>query len=382
MLKLGLLGFSLGLALVMCEVVVRVARPQQVIRPLSGVYERNDRYGWRHVPGLDEVVNTGERDARVVTDVHGFRIPGPGETPSPADADLAVLAIGDSFIEGLMVDGDQTIPKVLEQLLNERGAGSVEVVNTGTAAWGPFQYHLQSVDELARRDYDLGLVFLYTGNDFKPDREIKPADLGARHTFRLPTSLAWNEWVRAIFWPINDALEVRSHLFVLAKNQLELLRARFGFTNFYFPPIHRTDLDLDRYWAYGFEMCGRIAEAFAAHDVPVLFVLLPADYQVRADLLARYTAAYGWDDDVLDMDLPSDAMREQFRQRPEWVLLDPLEHLRAAEPGDALFGSVDKHFTARAHRMVAEFLLPDVAAALPAPTGASPAEASAAEPAP
>ena len=64
-LKLALLGVSFTIAFGLGEAMVRVTAPQQIIRPLTGVYRRDEDYGWRHQENLDQVVNTGERNARV-----------------------------------------------------------------------------------------------------------------------------------------------------------------------------------------------------------------------------------------------------------------------------------------------------------------------------
>ncbi len=53
-------------------------------------------------------------------------------TESPADGDFRILAVGDSFTFGQGVKNDETYPRILERLLNERvGAAQCDVVNAG-----------------------------------------------------------------------------------------------------------------------------------------------------------------------------------------------------------------------------------------------------------
>lgn len=363
--SLVLFSASLAVAGGLGELLVRLVEPQQIIRPLTNIYREDQRFGWRHRAGVDEVVNTGDRPARFVSDSHGYRINAPDEYPTPDRPDRRILAVGDSFIEGLMVDSEETMPKVLERLLNESGSLSVEVVNTGTAGWGPAQYLLQIQEELPRRDYDLGIVFLYPGNDFRPPAELRVADLGERHGFEMPRELSWEEIVRAWLFPINDFLEERSHLFVLLKNRLESLRARLGLTNFYLPRIHRTDLDLGDQFDHGFEMIQTMAATFDEHGVPVVFVLVPADYQVYERRVRDYAESYGIGREILDMRIPSRELAKRFLTRPDLTLVDLLDPLRAAADGEAdLYGRIDKHLSAAGHRAAAEILLTRIAPTL------------------
>ena len=62
-----------------------------------------------------------------------------------------------------------------------------------------------------------------------------------RKTLRLPRSVAWDELVGALLAPVNDALEIRSHLFILLKNQFSTVRMRLGLTADAFPLSYRRE---------------------------------------------------------------------------------------------------------------------------------------------
>src|SRR6266487_1448811 len=137
---------SLGLAYLVGEVSVRILAPQQLI------VKR---------PDVTTTINTGERTVHVFTDGDGFRVGRAGRVESKR----RVLLLGDSFMEALQVEYEQSLAGLLEARLGTRLGETVAVRNSGVGGWDPPQYLMEARRELARERFDVVLVSVYLGND-------------------------------------------------------------------------------------------------------------------------------------------------------------------------------------------------------------------------
>ena len=351
------LAVSSLLALLLGEGLVRWLAPQQliVLRPDIWI-PADDGTGWRMAPGVDTRVNLGERTVHLGTDRRGHRI---RSQEARADPAWRVLALGDSFLAALQVEAEDTLTARLEDGLAERLAAPVEVVNTGVGGWDPNHYLIEGRRELEREHYDAVLVFLFLGNDAVAERvdRFNPKIADVRHRLRWPRSLTRNEVIKAWLYPVNDALETRSQLFILARQAAWQSLQRFGLSARRLPT---TDLVAERdspRWRITGDLCAELAAAAAARRVPALFVLLPGAYHVDAELARSYTRNLGLDPSEVDLEQTRRLLTAALAERslPTFDTTEPLRRLHNS--GARTHGEVDTHFTAAAHRAVAEMLL-------------------------
>lgn len=351
---LVLLGFSGCFALGAAEIAVRVAAPQQLIEIRPDLWQPLDTVGWGRRPDVSVVMNTGERTVTVRTDRDGFRVGAEGRR----DAASQVLLMGDSFVEALQVEYEQSFGHLLERGLADSIGRSVVVRNAGIGGWSPNHYLLRTRALVQRDSFALVVVAVFVGNDAISRRvdHMPPRTPVERHRFRFPRALSGAEFRDALLAPINDGLEVRSHLYILFKNQLSTLRMRLGLTADYLPEVYRKDeAGADR-WRLTAEVSRDLAAAAAARGVPTLFVLVPERFQVYDDEFRRYLAGFGVDSSLVDVDQPSRLLREAFEAEGLRVI-DALPAFRAASDGERLYGTVDQHFSPRGHRVLADLLL-------------------------
>ena len=146
----------------------------------------------------------------------------------------------------------------------------VALVVSGVPGWGPAQYALEVEHELARSrhdgydGYDAVLVFLFLGNDVVANRSFAPDEFQRRfdRPFRMPRAFTVAEFKAALLVPLDDFLEVRSHLYVLVDRRLENLRIRLGMSPFFMPrTLLRAMADAPA-WDLTAEICAELA-AFA-----------------------------------------------------------------------------------------------------------------------
>lgn len=342
--------FALGAA----EIAVRLAAPQQLIEIRPDLWQPIDTLGWGHRPDVSVLMNTGERTVTVRTDRDGFRV----GTEGRRDAASQVLLVGDSFVEALQVEYEQSFGHLLERGLADSLGRSVAVRNAGIGGWNPNHYLLRTRALVQRDSFALVVVAVFVGNDAISRRvdAMPPRTPVERHRFRLPRGLAGAELRDALLAPVNDALEVRSHLYILFKNQLSTLRMRMGLTADYLPQVYRRDEAGAERWDLTAEVSRDLAAAAAARGVPTLFVLVPERFQVYDDEFRRYLAGFGVDSSLVDVEQPTRLLREAFEARGLRVV-DALPVFRAASGGERLYGTVDQHLSPRGHQVLAELLL-------------------------
>jgi len=175
------------------------------------------------------------------------------------------------------------------------------------------------------------------------------------------------ELTDAILAPLNDFLEVRSHLYLLFRNRLQTLRMRLDLAPLTFPPqFLRSEAAAPR-WDVTADLLEEIHELAARRGVPALFVLIPAPFQVDSADLGRYVRGFDLDPTSIDLELPNRTLDEELSARGLWVY-DPLEAFRSAHDGGRrLFGDVDPHFTPTGNALFAELVAPLAAGLLSSP---------------
>ncbi len=352
----SLFALSVCAALLLAEVAVRFVAPQQLIQVRPDIWQPVDSLGWIKRPGVNTTVNIGDRTVLLITDDRGFRI---GSRPRPVGG-IRILLLGDSFMEALQVEYEESLAGLLETKLSERLGIPVEVWNTGVSGWDPVQYLLQARSILERDSIDLVIVALYAGNDAVPMRHdrIPPRQPNVYHKLRSPKTLKWDELIDSILYPINDFFERRSHLYLFLKTRMQTVLMRLGLTATYFPvEFLRSERESDR-WQITGSICRDIAEAATRSRTQALFVIIPTQFQVDTLVFNRYVRGFNIEPSDIDIDQPSRLLRETL-EKEGLLVIDALPALRAAHSsGQILYGSVDPHMNAAGHALLAELVVP------------------------
>jgi hypothetical protein len=357
-LRITLIPISILVTLFVLEIAVRLFMPQQLVARQPHMYKPDyNGFGWKHHANVNTVVNTGERTVQFRTDENGFRIGVSSQTSS--NPDYKILALGDSFLEALQVEYEQTMTAHIENSLSAQIGIDVVVINTGVGAWGPNQYLMQAEEELANRDYDLVLVFLFSPNDIekKSIKSYPPRMPAKKHVLRIPKNMGKAEIIDSWLYPVNDFLEERSHLYIFLKKSLSVTLAKLGLTAYYFPRTLELSYANSPSWATTADICAEIAREAHRYNVPIIFIHLPGPYTVNKETLDWYVNAFDIDPATIDVNQASRILKEEFEAR-ELILLDTSEPLRLAyESGiDSLYGKIDQHFSPNGHRVVGEYI--------------------------
>ncbi len=350
-----LLLVSLLFAAGFAEIAVRAVRPQQLILIRPDLWQPADTVGWLRRPNVDATVNTGQGTVRLITDHDGFRIGTAGRV-----AGVPVLLLGDSFVEALQVEHEESLAGLLESELSQTTGQTVAVRNAGIGGWSPSQYLIRARSVLPQENYRLVITAIYIGNDIRTERTdyVAPRQSVERHRFHLPRQFNRAALVDAALMPLNDALEEHSHLYIMLRNRLNTLRMKVGMSPLYFPrEFLKEEATSDR-WGITADVCADIKALAEAHGARALFVLIPTDYQVDPVMFNNYVRGFGIDTTTVDLEQPTRRMAEELRARGIEAIdaLPRFRELRAS--GEILYGHVDPHLSAAGHRALAELITP------------------------
>jgi hypothetical protein len=352
---LALLTASITLSLFLAEGVVRLVAPQPLILIRPDIWMPADGLGWKNRPNVDTHLNTGERDVRWRTDAQGFRI---GAAPA-GTADVNLLAIGDSFLAAEQVEDEETMVRLLQDRLSSRSGRRVRIWNTGVSGWDPNQYRLEMQRVLDASPPDGVLVFVYLGNDIieRVAAAYPPRQPDERHHLRWPRSFALSEWVEAFGYPVNDFLEVRSHLFIFARTRLKYLLMRLSMTPYTFPDTLLTRNVSTPAWGTTAGILEDLGDAAAARRIPVLFVLIPSQDEADPAEARRTAAGVGVPRNAYDLDQPHVRLGGEMERRGLTVF-DATAALRAAiaRATPDVYGRADNHLGKAGHRVMAAAL--------------------------
>lgn len=352
---------SLWAALFLGEGFVRHFYPQQLIRG-TGIYREDPQLGWRHRELKRMVVNTGEGPVLWATDERGFRVSARSQKEQKTRPEISILMIGDSFIEALSVEYEQTISSQIQQALARKYPLETEVVNAGVGAWAPGHYFLEAKRLLQKNRYDMGLIFFFIENDCLDEHPLhfESSTLEAPKTLKIPKDLGWGSLKEAVFFPVNNFLEEKSHLFLFLKKRSQILLARLKLTAYYFPDMfYRSQADSPK-WEATAGMAERIYQEFQRTQTPVLFVFIPADYQVYPERMQKYMRMFDIPAEAVDLEQPDRKLMERLNQK-KIPALDMLPIFRQeAAKGLSLYGAVDDHLNSAGHKVMAKALLPKI----------------------
>jgi lysophospholipase L1-like esterase len=367
-LNITLLVAGLALAAIIGELVVRVCAPQQLIVMNAELWKPDSSgLGWKHGSLVSSRIDLGEAMVSFISDSDGHRINSREDDDTNAHASLAILGVGDSYLEALQVQNGNSMTQVLRRQLADSMGEDVYVANPGVSGYDLGQYYLVARSELLRRHYNLGLLFFYVGNDFGYDLDtsLTPRKPAERHRFSLPRQISTAAFKQSIAYPVNDYLEETSHLFVFLKAKFNVILARMGLTAYYFPAIFQTAMDGDSIWTNTGESLETIAGLFHDNHTPLLIVIIPTPYQVHEKEFERYIHMFKIDRSHVDLELPNRLLNEQLRRR-QLQFIDLLAPLRrqSAATDKRLYGLVDNHFNEAGHSLVGQALAPEVLSVL------------------
>ncbi len=357
LVKLGLLGLGLGLALVVGEVMVRLVAPQAVWHWRPAPFVSDTEGDFRLRPGLmSRSWNRVEFDHEVRVNAMGMR----GEEPREAKSGCRMLAIGDSFTFGVGVEEDEVFHQVAARRVKELG--------TDAEAWNggiPAIEVPRAVRWLERHglaiEPDLVLLSIFLGNDLQDaSSDFAWAVINGRLAIAGARG-GLGEW-----------LYQRSHLLVFLKKSslLQGLRKRLGGAE---PWSLRSAREGFAIYSEGLSPAvqeglerteaalGRLRQLAGERGFRVAVVLIPSILQVDGVRWEGALEQLGVEPALQDRRRPNRLVQD-ILGRHGIPFLDLTDSFTAGtEAGEELYFPIDRHWTVDGHRRagveVAEQLL-------------------------
>lgn len=312
-------------------------------------FEPHAQFGHFHVPGRSGWQRSDEYESYITINSKGLRdVERPYAKPEGV---FRVLMLGDSFVEGLQVAQDKTLPVQLEAQLRQRLNSPVEVINAGVSRYGTGNSLLFLEAEGLRYDPDL-VIYAFYPNDVTDNLENGVFRLVNGALVRQPERISRSERVRLVLY---DYLYIYRFALGLSiqwsyTNDETLIDTEWG----KILPIYRAEQQPRETQAWA--LTARLLERMAAVTPGRLVVVyLPEFYQSQDTVWAQVERS----DEVLLRDAPNRMLASIL---PAGVpYLDLLPSFIAEAQDQVLYYPNDHHFNADGQALaaarVADFLL-------------------------
>ena len=352
---IGMILGSVIFALVVAEVLLRLFFPQQLPTVRKDIWIPKDVVGVEKAGNIDTMLNSGEGSVRIITDGDGYRI---GSTLIPVDAPR-LLVVGDSFIEAIAIEYEHSISGLLESALTEARGTPIRIVSAAVGGWSPNNYFYKTGMELERRRHELVVVFIYVGNDIvkRKSGPFPPREQRMR-PFRLPESFEYQEIVNAIVYPLYVRSTHWSHLVIFMKKNTYTWLVRAGLSKKAFPTTLMRSQAESGLWDVTAEVAADIAVVAEEHGVPIIFVILPSDYQIDEQLGENFARGFSIDPGLIDLDQSNRILTEKMKDK-DLRVIDMTGNLRQAfMDGQNPYAPLDRHLSRSGQQIVTTRILP------------------------
>jgi len=310
-------------------------------------FEPHAQFGHFHVPGRSGWQRTNEYETFISINSKGLRdVERSYEKP---DGTFRILMLGDSFVEGLQVGQDQTLPAQLETRLNQHSAVPVEVINAGVSRYGTDNALLFLDGEGLRYEPDL-VIYTFYPNDVTDIVENCLFELVDGRLTHHPTIISFSDRLRLVLYDISYTYRFVLGLSARITEAADetLIDTEWGQVSPIYLAQPRPEDD------YAWESVAHILERMhlATTEASAQFTVisLPEDFQSQDRLWEKVAQA----EEVLRRDAPNRRLTEAI---PAGVpYFDLLPDFRAAAQEQSLYYPADHHFNPAGQALAAELI--------------------------
>ncbi|MBZ0316612.1 MAG: SGNH/GDSL hydrolase family protein [Anaerolineae bacterium] len=308
-------------------------------------FEPSEKFGHFHVPGRSGVQKTDEYESDVVINDKGLR---DDDVPyAKPDGEVRILVVGDSFVEGLQVEQDETFANQLEAQCSAAGGTTVTVINGGVSRFGTDNVVLFVEGEGLRYQPDI-VIYAFYPNDVTDVLENDLFRLRDGELQAQPIHISnWEIWRGRLYdWSYVYRMGLVAYLKIQQQQDDTLIDTDWGLIL----PIYRAELHAREEGAWQIEqaLLARLEQSVQAAGSRLMVVALPEIFQAEDAAWAKVESA----DEVLVRDAPQQRMATIMP--PDAGYLDLLPDLQAAAQTTDYYYDGDGHFNPAGHQFTAQ----------------------------
>jgi hypothetical protein len=363
--RLALLAGSLCVSLLALELVVRFIEPREVLREF---FETSDPIlHHRLIPGARARQKTTEFDAAYEINSLGLR--GPEISRVKPAGTKRLLILGDSFTEGVGVNGNETYASRLQVLLDEsRLPSRWQVINAGVASYSPLLEYVYLKHSGLALQPDLVMLALDLSDVFDDVQYERLAEIDAT---MAPIAVRADPERGRASWPVERLLDLkdlvkthtRTYNFVRRQiaGNIEAGRNRAdtsGDVRFDKYAMLREDRGpaSDREWTRTYEHVLRIRDTLKARGIDFWISVYPYGLQVSPREWASGRQFWGFKEGVVLSTRPQQLVAAFGRTHRVPVVDMSDDFRKASETVFPLYYDGDGHWRAAGHRVAAAAL--------------------------
>ena len=341
----GLALVSFGVAVLLAELILRVAYPQQL-----GVWYSLRNGLVIHPPSTRVHLSSFRQD--VAFNALGMRDVEHAVAKAPGV--VRVLVLGDSFMEALQVRLEDSFPRLLEQRLSAMTGQRVEVINAGVSGWGTDQ-QLQYLTEygLALKP-DLVLIAMTLHNDVSDNlgeqfHVLRGDQVVARPPFEIPAR-------EFRLLKVKDYLASHSHLTQLMRRYKHLGEVRGAARQLddHVSQLLRKEepAPIEKGWRLTTGLIGEFRRQAETVGARTAVFLIPLSIQVYEDALRQWLADHELPGSSIALERPQ-AMMQRVGRLTRVDVIDLLEPFREwhRREGKSLHLVKEGHWNVDGHRL-------------------------------
>lgn len=361
------LGASIiGIGIV--ESGLRLLVPWDEIKVEGVLYQPHEEALFAVAPNAIAPVETPEFSFTYRTNSIGLR---DREFGAKSDGVFRIACLGDSMTMGYGVEAEDTYPKVLEGLLNERlGEGRVEVINMGVSNYGPWQSNILFRERGLALEPDLVIYQVLPENDVRDELQRDEKLLRAYSQRHIDEMDKWraDRWERRL-WDMRGTSRTYDVLFPFLRPRLSNLAHRLrgeGDESSHPESVPRPAwLEvfltesypmLDFGWVLLEESLMEMQSLCADSDVDLMALYVPSAPVVDDARAARIMEKWGTSIEGYDFGKTSEWFKGVAQRRDlEWTTTLPTLKENVGDGAEVYF-ELDGHPTTLGHRIIAEHL--------------------------
>lgn len=346
--------FSLLSSLFIAEIVLKVSGFHPEYGYPKGLFRNDEILGYSLASDFSDQLVRHEFTTKIETNSDGLA---DSEVSPKKPGEYRILFLGDSFTFARYgAEAEQTFPKILERKLRENSKKDFRVINAGVPGYDTYLETLYLKNRGIDFTPDMVILNFFVGNDFLEN--VQNHDYKVRDGFLSFESGRENFLTSVRFFLLSrfytyNIFEkgVLSIFNSLQEKARENIRLESYQSNLYLTKLPENI-------KYQYEKTVGILEEMknflAKKNIPLVLVIIPADYQVDEKLKSRFSDKY-YNNVSYDLTLPQKKLSE-WGVKTKIQVIDLLPQMKELSKNNDFYWTLNGHFNVKGNEVVGDII--------------------------